>query len=87
VGEQRLDPRRRARDRSGRTEREPTEVERVHPVDVLVGIDLHEGRVVVDLRRRRMLHEERIDLRVVVHLPDRGHEIRLARVLREMDVR
>ena len=45
----------------GHTEHEPAEVHRVQPVDVLVGIDLEQRGFVVDLRRRRVLHEHRVD--------------------------
>ena len=71
----------------GIDECEPPEVERVHAVDVLVGVDLHERGVVVDLRRRGVLHEERVDARVVVHLADRRDDVGLRRVLRQVDVR
>ena len=53
----------------------------MHPVDVLVGVDLHERGVVVDLRRRGVLDEEGVDARVVVQLADRGDDVGLRRVV------
>ena len=62
VREQRLDARGRARHRArASTEREPADVHRVQAVDVLVGVDLEQRGVEVDLRRRRVLHEVAVD--------------------------
>ena len=87
VREQCLDARGRARHRSGHAEREPPEVDRVQPVDVFVGIHLEQRGLVVDLRRRRVLHEHRVDCGIVVERADRGDEVGLGRVLRKVNVR
>ena len=83
VREQRLDARGRARNRTGHAEHEPAEVHGVQAVDVFVGIDLEQRGFVVDLRRRRVLHEHRVDGGIVVELVDRGEQIGLRRGLRE----
>ena len=70
----------RARNRTGHAEHEPAEVHRVQPVDVLVGIHLEQRGFVVDLRRRRVLHEHRVDGGIVVERADRGEQIGLRRV-------
>ena len=59
--EQRLDARGRARHRPRHHQREPAHVHRVHAVDVLVGIHLEQRGVEVDLRRRGVLDQERVD--------------------------
>ena len=59
----------------------------MHPVDVFVGIDLEQRGVVVDLRRRGMLHEERVDRGIVVERADGGGDVGLRRVFRQVDVR
>ena len=87
VREQRLDAGGRARNRPGDTEHEPAEVHRVQPVDVLVGIDLEQRGLVVDLRRRRVLHEHRVDGGIVVERADRREQIGLRRVLGQVHVR
>ena len=80
--EQRLDAGRRARHRARHHEREAAHVDRVHAVDVLVGIHLEQRGVEVDLRRRRVLDEEAVDQRVVVERAHGGDHVGLRRVLR-----
>ena len=52
----------------------------MHAVDVLVGIHLEQRGLVVDLRRRRVLHEHRVDGGIVVELADRSEQVVLRRV-------
>ena len=59
----------------------------MQPVDILVGIHLEQRGLVVDLRRRGMLHEHRVDRGVVVERVDRGEQIGLRRVLGQVNVR
>ena len=59
----------------------------MQPVDVLVGIHLEQRRLVVDLRRRGVLDEHRVDGGVVVERADRREQIGLRRVLGKVHVR
>ena len=76
--EQRLDAGGRAGRGSRHHEREATHVDGVHAVDVLVGVHLEQRGVVVELRRHRVLHEERVDVIGVVEAADGSDEIGLA---------
>ena len=71
VREQRLDPGRRARQRTVHAEGEAAHVERVLAVGVLVGVELGERRLVVDVRRGRVLDEHGVDVVVGVERADR----------------
>jgi hypothetical protein len=59
----------------------------VQAVDVLVRVHLEQRGLEVDLGRRRVLDEHRVDRVVVVQLPDRGDEVGLRRVVRRCPVR
>ena len=87
VREQRLDAGGRARHRARHHEREAAHVHRVQPVDVLVGIELEQRGLVVDLRRRRVLEQDAVDVGVVVQLVDRREHGRLVGVGGQVDVR
>jgi hypothetical protein len=87
VGEQRLDAGRRARHRPRHAERQPAHVDRVQPVDVLVGVHLEQRSLEVDLLRRRVLHEHRVAGGVVVEAPDRRDDVGRRRVVGEPFVR
>lgn len=65
VGEQRLNACRGARDRPGHGQRKPTHVEAIN----VVGIELHQRRLEVDLRRRRRVLEQDGVVSVVVVEP------------------
>ena len=54
---------------------------RVHAVDVLVRVDLEQRRLVVDVRRRRVLEEDRVDGAVVVEVADRREHVGLGGVV------
>src|SRR3954454_15441243 len=54
MGQQRLDAGRGAGERAGHAERQPAPVERVHAVDVLVGVDGLQGGVVVEVAGDRV---------------------------------
>ena len=86
VREQRLDPERRARARSDRADHQPPEVHRVQAVGVLARIDRVECGLVVEALRQRQLHDERVDVRVVVELVDRAQHVGLGRGLGELDM-
>ena len=58
----------------------------MHAVDILVGVHRQQRGVVVDLRRRGVLREERVDIVGGVELADRGEEVVLGGVFGEMDV-
>jgi hypothetical protein len=59
----------------------------VQAVDVLVGVHLEQRGLEVDLLRRRVLHQHRVDRGVVVHRPDRGDDVGLRGVLGQVQVR
>ena len=80
-GQQCLDTRGCARDRSRHRQRKPAHVQRVEPVDVLVRIHLEQRRLEVDLRRRRVLDQHRVDIAGVVEIADGSHQIVLRRKL------
>ena len=87
VREQRLDPGGRARDGAGHRQRQPAHVDRVQAVDVLVGVDREQRGVEVDLGRGRVLHEHRVNRRILVEFADRREQVGLRGVVGQVDVR
>ena len=85
--EERFDPRRGRGHWPRHHQREPAHVHRVHAVDVLVGIHLHDRGVEVDLLRRGVLHEEAVDCGVVVERAHGREHVGLRRVVGQVDVR
>jgi hypothetical protein len=65
----------------GMPEGEAPHVDRVQAVDVLVRVHLQQRGLEVDLLRGRVLHQHGVDRGVVVHLPDRRHDVGLRGVV------
>ena len=76
----------RARHRGVLAHDQATEVDRVQSVGVLCGVDAHERRAVVEPRRERVLHDERIDGGVGVQLVDGRLDVGLGGVVRQTAV-
>jgi hypothetical protein len=77
VRQQRLDARRRAGQRAGQADGQAAHVERVHAVDVLVRVDALQRRVVVQVGRDGVLHEQPVHGRVRVEAADGLSEVGL----------
>jgi hypothetical protein len=73
--------------RAGQAEREPAHVDRVHAVDVLVGVHRGERDVVVEVPGHRVLHEQPMHRIVGAELGDHPLELGLAGVGRQVRVR
>ena len=71
-------PRRRARQRPRQARPKPPQIQRMHPVDVLVRVDGQQRRVVVQVARHRILDQQRVHRRIVVEIGDRPMQVGLA---------
>ena len=58
--------------------RQPSDIDDVEAVDVLVGIDRGQDRGLVDLLRQRQLHQDAVDAVVAVELLDQVEQLGLA---------
>ena len=86
-GEQRLDAGGRAGHGALHAEGETAHIHGVQAINVLIGVDLQQSRLEVDLGRCRVLDQDGVDALVVVEGAHGVHHLLLRGVVAEVDVR
>ena len=76
----------RRRQERGPLPEHQTDVERMQPVDVLLGTDRALDLELAQVARERQLDDDPVDVRVAVQAPDRGEELVLGHVGRQVDL-